>query len=434
MTGQLHFLTGPLAGQIVDLPPEQGTLLGRAGTCPIAVKANGVSRIHCRIDFQDDEFHLVDFGSVNGTFVNGEHVYRHILQDGDRIRVGVVDIAFRIAEGDPSEKTGTSKIRDSLKRIHWVCEQCGSPIRVGAEQETIRYAPGDRILCERCLQTGHILKRQIGRFRIVRKIAYGGVGTVFKAYQDVLDRPVALKVLKSELAEDSTMIRRFIRGASTGAHLAHPNIVQVYDAGEADGLYYIAMEYVDGPSVADVLTTRGYDRVQEVLRIAVHIARALVHASKYRIVHRDIKPSNILVARTGVAKLSDLELAKCLDDAGLTTITHTGESLGTTDYMSPEQFEDGPSVDHRSDIYGLGVTLYEMLTGDTPFPARNLVEKLEKIRGFPPPSPRVLNPKVPEPFAVIVQTMMAKNPINRYQTPQDLLRSLLEVREAMKAR
>ena len=250
------------------------------------------------------------------------------------------------------------------------------------------------------------------------------MGAVYLALDPELKRQVALKVLPKDKAANPTLVKRFKAEATSAAALRHENIVSIYDRGEADGLHYIALEYVDGTDVHNLIEKRGVLPVKRSLEIIKQIARALEHAHSLGIVHRDIKPANLLIRRDGVVKLTDMGLARALDEATDTSITRPGTTVGTVDYMAPEQAISSRKADVRSDIYSLGCTWYHMLTGEPPFPDGAMTNKLAAHAKTAVPDPRLKNPKVPEPIVAILNRMTAKDPQQRYQTPAELLAEL----------
>ena len=202
-----------------------------------------------------------------------------------------------------------------------------------------------------------------GRYRLEERIGSGGMSTVYRAFDETLERWVAVKVLHGSMQDDSVQLERFRREARAVAQLSHPHIVGVIDAGEEDGRPYIVFEYVEGETLKDRIRRLGRLPVDEAIAYAIEIARALGAAHARGIVHRDVKPQNVLVDEEGSAKVTDFGIARSMDDTGLTA---EGRVLGTTDYVSPEQAL-GHDVNGQSDIYSLGVVLYEMLVGDVPF-------------------------------------------------------------------
>ncbi len=262
---------------------------------------------------------------------------------------------------------------------------------------------------------------QIGPHRILRKLGQGGMGAVYLAFDSKENRQVAVKVLAAEQAPKQNILRRFQLEGQHGAMLVHPNIIRSYEMGQdaTTSLHYIVLEYVDGPSAHDLLERAGKLQVGDALHIVLDIARALEHAHKSRIIHRDIKPGNILVTTSGLAKLSDLGLAKRRDDSA--NLTHADQGIGTPYYMPYEQAMNAKMADERSDIYALGATLYHLLTGEVPFNGESSLEIVEKKGvGVYPPA-HMLNPDVPDQLEGILERMMARDPEDRYQTVSEVI-------------
>ena len=266
--------------------------------------------------------------------------------------------------------------------------------------------------------------KMLGKYQIEKKLGAGGMGTVYLARDTQLKRVVALKVLSRDKAQNPTLVRRFQAEAQAAAQLRHDNIVAVYDSGEADGYLFIAMEYVEGQDLFEMVQRRGVTPVKRSIEIIKQVAAALQHAYEQNIVHRDIKPSNLLIARNGMVKVTDLGLARSIDDTLETNITRAGTTVGTVDYMSPEQARNSKLADIRSDLYSLGCTWYQMLTGEPPYPEGSVTNKLQAHAIKPIPDPRVLKPNIPEGLTAVLQRMMAKKPEDRYQTPAELLDDL----------
>jgi len=266
--------------------------------------------------------------------------------------------------------------------------------------------------------------RTLGKYELQRQLGAGGMGTVYLAKDVQLKRLVALKILPQDKAKNPTLVRRFLSEAQASAQLRHENIVAVYENGEIDGHLFIAMEYVDGTDLHELIRKRGRIPVKRSLEIIKQVAIALQHAAEHRIVHRDIKPSNLLIRNDGLVKLTDLGLARSVDDTLETDITRAGTTVGTVDYMSPEQGRNSKLADIRSDLYSLGCTWYHMLTGKTPFPEGSMTNKLQAHASKPPPDPRALNDHVTESMVAVLLRLMAKKPEDRYQTPAELLKDL----------
>ena len=269
-------------------------------------------------------------------------------------------------------------------------------------------------------QVGDVLA---DRYAIEAPIARGGMADVFLARDQQLDRQVAVKVLFPEFARDPSFVERFRREAQHAAMLNHPNIVSVYDYGQQDGTYFIIMEYVEGQSLRDILRSQGALSTMQSARIAAEIAGALDFAHRHGTVHRDIKPGNVLLTPSGQVKVTDFGIAANPTDAGA-GLTQTGAVIGTATYFSPEQAQ-GYQVDGRSDVYSLGVVLYEMLTGRAPFVAESPVAVAMKHVRDPVVPPSQLVPGVPSDLERIVMTSLAKDVNARYQSAEALRADLV---------
>jgi serine/threonine protein kinase len=263
--------------------------------------------------------------------------------------------------------------------------------------------------------------KRLGDYRILRLLGEGGMGAVFLAFHEIEQKQVALKVLSSEMARQQSNLDRFLREAKSGSLLNHPNIVRNLASGKdrATSLHYIVLEYVDGETAQHLLEKQGRLKVGDAFHIILDIARALEYAHSRSIIHRDIKPGNILVAESGLAKLSDLGLAKRLDAAS--NLTHANQGFGTPYYMPYEQAVNAKMADVRSDIYALGATLYHLVTGEVPFGGENAMEIVEKKEvGFFPPASAVVA-DMPEAVDRILARMMARQPADRFQTASEVI-------------
>ena len=256
------------------------------------------------------------------------------------------------------------------------------------------------------------------RYEIIDKVGSGGMADVYKAKCHRLNRYVAIKILKPEFSSDMNFVEKFRAEAQSVAGLSHPNIVSVYDVGDDDGLHYIVMELVEGITLKRFIERRGKLDIKEAVGIAIQIAQGMEAAHSHHIIHRDIKPQNIIISREGKVKVADFGIAKAA-----TSNTISQNAIGSVHYLSPEQARGGYS-DERSDIYSLGVTLYEMLTGQVPFAGDNSVSvALLHIQSEATPV-QVLNPGVPTSVDRIVLKCMQKKPERRYQSAAELIRDL----------
>lgn len=275
--------------------------------------------------------------------------------------------------------------------------------------------------------------RTLAHFELIEPIGVGGMAAVLRARDKHLDRFVALKILPPEMAADPENVQRFHQEARAAAKLDHENIARVFFCGEDQRLHFIAFEYVEGDNLRAILERRGHLPVAEAVRYLLQVALGLEHAASRGVVHRDIKPSNIIITPTGRAKLVDMGLARSLerrDDKGL---TQPGVTLGTFDYISPEQALEPREADVRSDIYSLGCTFYHMLTGQPSVPEGTPAKKLHHHQNVAPLDPRQLKPNIPDEVVAVLQRMMAKDPKDRYQHPLHLIQHLMQVAQKVGA-
>jgi len=261
-----------------------------------------------------------------------------------------------------------------------------------------------------------------GRYRIVRKLGTGGMANVYLAEDEVLGRRVAIKILNDRHAGDDQFVERFRREAKNAASLSHPNIVSIYDRGEAEGTYYIAMEYLDGRSLKELIVARGPAPVPVAIDYARQILTAIRFAHRHGIVHRDIKPHNVLVDAEGRLKVTDFGIAR----AGVSQMTEAGSIIGTAQYLSPEQAKGAP-VDQTSDLYSVGVVLYELLTGVVPFSGDTPVEIAMKHLSSAPEPPSAKRAEIPRELDLVVLRALAKDPADRYPSAEEMDADLARV-------
>jgi len=401
MQPQLVVISGPDQGRTISLAEGQTLAIGRGESVGARLADPHVSRTHCQIEVDAGRFRLSDRGSRGGTFVNGQQIVKHELKPGDVIRIGGSELRFQL-EGTPEASTlvegaGLSKPKPTPKIIPL-------PELVG---------------------------KKIAQFEIQKQLASGNSGMIFRARDGEHNRAVALKVLWPETSQDEDAVQRFVRAMKTMMPIRHENIVQLYAAGKSGPYCWLAMEYVEGESLAQVIPRIGIAGMLEwqyAFRVAVHIARALEAAFEHEVIHRNITPANILVRSSDkVTKLADLMLAKAMSGTLARQITRPGELVGDVEYMSPERTRSAAEVDGRSDIYSLGATVYALLTGQPPFEGKSLPEVIRKIREAEPVKPKACQLSIPDLFEGVVLKMLAKQPAARYQTPKELLKDLERV-------
>ena len=389
--GQPWLLVRTDTGEELTLP-ARGTLV--LGSDPeranLLVTAAGVDASHGAVGrLKDGGWAIQDLGAAGGTRLNGKIIRKARLQPGDRLVVGTVTLVVR----DPSAPVQEPEPDVSRGPSH---EASRRPSSKPAED-------------------GRPLPR-IGGFRLERRLGRGGMGDVYLAIQESLDRPVALKVLSPRLAADADFVARFQREARAAAALQHPNVVVVYDVGEDSGLHYLAMEFVSGGTLEERVAQHGPIPWRLALGVLADAARGLEYAEEQGIVHRDVKPANLMLDGSGTAKLADLGLATGLEAEGE---KQQDRVYGTPHFISPEQVRGEP-VDARSDLYSLGATAYRLLSGRTPFQGDSQREIL-RAHLFDEPEPI---DEVPTAISDLVLRLLAKDPADRPRSASELLRLL----------
>ena len=262
-------------------------------------------------------------------------------------------------------------------------------------------------------------KRFLGEYELLERLGRGTMGVVFLARHPARERPVAVKVLAPRLAKNEDYVRRFVREAQAAARLNHTNVIGALEVGDTGKYRYFVMEYVEGPTIADLLARGGAMAEERAVGIVIQVARGLDHAHRCGFVHRDVKPANVILTADGTAKLCDLGLSKEIEEGG--GDTQEGQSMGTPDYISPEQARGDAAIDIRTDIHALGATFYHMVTGQVPYAGATPAVVMTKHLTEPVPEPRAANPVVSPACARVIRKMMAKHGADRYQTPEELI-------------
>ena len=393
---KVRIVDGIDAGVEKELPDEGSVTIGRRSSCDLVLRVDSVSREHCRIEVSDGAYWLYDNGSSNGTLLNGLRIEKAKLVHGDVITLDRVTLEYL-------EEADSAHTREMIREF----------VVQNRPDVDGTYTAENSLI-------GKTLKH----YKVLSVIGEGDMALVYKARDERNSDIVALKVLKRGETVDQENLQRFLKEFKTGSKLNHPNIMQVYEIGEVDGTYFIAMEYINGSSLQEILDEKGRLSAEGTLKIGIQVAKALEFAFSQRIIHRDIKPENILISREGEVKITDLGLAKELKRYVSVNITKTGEGIGTLHYMSPEQVENTRDVDQRADTYSLGATLYECLCGQPPFDEVGVWKFVEAINEKPPPN---LNDRVPNLHPEVwpvVERALAKRPEERQQTPTEFREEL----------
>ena len=447
MPARILIVKGFLEGRTYDIP-DGGTLtIGRGPDNIIQILETSVSRHHCQIamDPAGAGASIRDLGSSYGTRVNDEPISEKPLADADRIALGqgnfALEFHFTGPARRPREESHDALARASTAEI--VAPQPGS-VEDESEEELVLHdeetrdadpqAPaalrepdaekptdadlpaGPTLGLATTGKTDPWIGKTLASYEIQERLGEGSVGVVYRAVQPRMDRTVALKLLQIDPGAGPSAVERFLQNARISGQFQHSNIVALYDAGQAHGCYYLAMEYIDGESVGSRLNRSGPLSGRECLRIAMQMADALQTIHAAGVVHGDIKPDSILLTANGDAKLTDLNVTASLHSSGiLLGPAHIGPH-----YMAPEQFSQPDSADHRADLYSLGATLYKMLTGRAPFSANSIAELMQAIQEGTPTPLNELCKDTPPLLAQLVDKLLEKDPADRHQSAAEV--------------
>lgn len=343
-----------------------------------------------------------------------------IVAEAPTVRRGTDASKGEASKEESSSSPATPNVTSDLEGARTVIRHPG-----GSSASAVSDA-SSKIIAAPAEVAGVLLGQELNHFRLEQLIGGGGMGAVFKARDTRLDRIVAIKVIP-RVGEDPDLLRRFRNEAQSAARLDHRNIARVYDVGRFEEWHYIVFEYIEGINLRDLVARDGVLSIDDAVFFTRQVVEAIQHADQRGVVHRDIKPSNVLVRADGQVKLVDMGLARSLQLEVSGDMTASGVTLGTFDYISPEQARDPRDADVRSDIYSLGCTLFFVLTGRPPFPGGTVLQKLLSHGNAPPPDPREFRPEVSDNLAAILQKMLAKRPSDRYGKPIDLIADLSEL-------
>jgi serine/threonine protein kinase len=392
MTPRLVVSAGPDKGRFFPLVVGETLQIGRSQTTATRLTDPTMSRVHCEVEWNGTRAALINISS-SGTLVNGHAVSQHDLKPGDVIRIGSTELRYQIGDGTES----TTIVPPAA-----------------------RPAPAGDLAA--------LVGQTLSHYTIESVIAKGASGVVFRAKDTNDGQTVAFKVLQPEYVKSEEEMQRFVRGMKTVLPLRHANLVTLFKAGKSGVYCWMAMEHVEGESMAQVIQRVGVAGMLDWrygYRVAVHIARALEYAHGQSIIHRNVTPTNILFRTADkTAKLGDLMLAKALEGNLAQQITRPGELIGDVAYMAPERTRGAGDIDGRADLYGLGATVYALIAGRPPFAAGSLPELITRIRNAEPEKPKKYQMGVPDMFQGVVMKLLAKRPEERFQTAKELLTDL----------
>jgi serine/threonine protein kinase len=402
-------ISGPEAGRSFVLADGQSLQIGRGQNSDTKINDPYMSRIHCRVSIDGDRAQIIDASGGN-LFVDGKPTESAILESGAEFKAG--QSTFRYLIGDISDQKTVLPGNAPHQKPATPTTPPPSP----KQSEPASARPED------------LFGKSFASYRVDSLLAVGSTGLVFKGTDTQKDRTVAIKVLFPDRMSNEEERDRFIRAMKTMLPIRHPNLVRIYNAGKSGPYCWAAMEYVDGENLNQVIDRIGIEGMldwRQVWRVAVDVASGLDAAAREKIIHRNVTPANILRRKADkVCMLGDLMLAKALEGTLARQVTSPGTMVGSINYMSPERTRDSNIEDTRSDIYGLGATLYALLTGRPPFQGDSTIEIIRKIREEEPVPPTKYQMAIHAPFEAIVLRMISKHPDQRYASPEVLLKEL----------
>jgi len=416
MQVNLRVLAGPYKGRVFPFEQHDTFLIGRNNEAHLCLPDDRFfSRNHCLLEINPPRCFLRDLGSTNGTFVNGKRVSAAYLRHGDQIQGGATVLTVEVSAGWEREETV-----DRQPSIVFVeCLNCGRREQVQAS------SPDEKLtfLCEDCRAEMKRSPQPIPGYDMVRVLGRGGMGCVTLGREQKSGRAVAIKTLLPEAAVSDKAMRRFMREIEVAASLKHPHIVEFLDSGTHNGVVFLVTEFVDGPDAAKLADARGGPLPYQVaVTIILQVLDALAHAHSQGFIHRDIKDQNILVCAsetTPKAKLTDFGLAKNFAQSGMSGVTMAGEAAGTIAYMAPEQLRNFRDVKPQSDIYGLGMTAYSLLTGEMALDLAGKSSVAETVKAiFEQPIIPLASraPHFPPALCEVIDRALAKDQTQRWQT------------------
>ncbi len=409
MQAYLRVVAGPDQGRSIELAEGAKLTIGRAEKSDTRLTDLGISRLHCELLWQAGRFHLVDLETVGGTLIDGERITERDLKHGQEFQIGGTRLKLH-APGIP------------------IAEPPKTAAHPAAPQPALKLEPDD----DEDALTG----QTISHFELGPLVGRGRTGAVYKA-RDVRDgKDVAFKVLRSEFTNNLEDVQRFIQAMTTAVDLRHPNLIALYAAGKRGITCWCATEYVDGDPLTKIIERSGTPKPinwRIALTVGVQIARALEAAHAKQLIHRNIAPANILIRKKDkVAKLGKLRLTMALEKLKARQTANPNSLVGDIVFMSPERAGSDAAPDARSDIYGLGATLYAMLTGKPPCQGKTLMETIDQICQVDPIDPKEFQPSIPDRFQDAVMMMLAKKPGLRFQTAARAAQSLENVAKIVK--
>lgn len=449
----LTITSGEDQGKTFRLTDGETKVVGRGSKSDIILRDACISRQHSRFRLENGGCYVMDMGSRNGTAVNGRKISEEVrLADDDLVEFGTTKAEVRIRTGPelarpaakPAPTAPTPQMEAPTIRANFepqpprksVAEDTEESVRAVLERrKESAPAPSPQLYALQG-EPGDLVGRVIGGCRAEEMLTRDEISHVYRATQISMDRPVALKVLAPGMTKDNAAVERFIAAARAGGKLSHPNIVQVYDAGEENGIYFIALEFIGGSSVRRLLVERGRNRplpLRQAVEIAEQIAGALAYAHAQTVIHRSVSPDTVLVTSHGIAKLANLGFLQNLEDSGLLHTPSPPRRPGDLPFIAPEQLADERSATAQSDLYSLGAVLFMMVTGQPPFRGTTEKEIVERVIKGERETVRRLQRDVPEDLAQIIERALAKSEADRFLNASELRAALQQAHDRLRA-
>lgn len=411
---RLIVVQGKQKGEFLDLEEGKEFFLGRKRDCELFLQDDLLSRKHCRLFFKDGNLFVEDMKSLNGTLVNGNPIQTCPLAFGDIISIGEHLLKCEGIDAVPSTDNPTQIL----------CCRCG---------EIIAYPQAKPpYICARCYYNYSKMKERsqafgtFGHYEIQSLLGEGGIGSVYFAVDTRSGERLAIKILKENSAAMESYRRRFEREGKIYTKLSHPNLIRMYEAGKINNSLYIAMEYITGQNLHEYVGRMGPLKSDLALKILKDAAEGIAYAHEASVIHRDIKPGNILIGTNLEIKVVDFGLGKVIDSASMTEFTSEGSGLGSLMYASPEQIVDARNATELTDIYGLGATLYFIITATHPFAASTPAETLLKIQNGQLDY-HVVSKNTPPKVLAMIDKCLRVNPLHRYPKVRDLIKEMEQI-------
>ncbi len=431
MTVKLKVLDGSGKGCIYVLGEGDSKVFGRHTSADIVIADPLLSRHHLMVRASAGSCVILDLDSSNGTFLNGQLVKEAPVDTGDRVRIGNEVFEVEIDRVRPSRGASPGDASETVKALRF-CGRCHKAVLVAGMMPAVPASSWEVFVCDDCKAGKELDPLVIPNYRLAERIGQGAYGPIYRAEHTGMKRAALVKFIAPERAVDPKIMQLFIREAAIGGKLCHPNIIEMYDAGEQNGVYFIIEEWVNGTDLLRLIELQGAIPADEMVFIAQRVGEALKFAFHQGVVHRNVKPSGIFLGRhAGTVKLGDFGLAKSLygqASESSSKITGPGELKGTPNYVAPEQLVDAAKADQRADLYSLGATLYHMACGRPPYDAASQLKVVRRIGENDLTPLQDLAPHLQKPLQGLIAKAMEREPARRFQTPDEMLAEIERIR------